>query len=194
MISFITPDQYFGFPDTRLCRSKNLDILFKREYYEQRIATQKQLSEAAAAAKEASEKKDDDSNENDEPEADPAANTTEIISEKDMVANTPTLDKIDPDEIREFKPMNHGLETPLPDLESGQTSPYHYPGQQQYPTTTTTAAEQELPMSEAGYVNGQARPNLYLYSPSSNTLIPCDEIIIPNPVMSPETGKQGIIH
>ena len=26
-------------------RSKNLDILFKREYYEQRIATQKQLSE-----------------------------------------------------------------------------------------------------------------------------------------------------
>ena len=167
-----------------MCRSKNLDILFKREYYEQRIATQKQLSEAAAAAKEASEKKDDDSTENDEP--DNAANTTEIISEKDMVASTPTLDKIDPDEIREFKPMNHGLETPVPDLESGQTSPYHYPGQQQYP-----AAEQELPMSET-YANGQARPNLYLYSPSSNTLIPCDEIIIPNPVMSPETGKKEI--
>ena len=189
MISFLSPDQYLlGFSDTKLCRSKNLDILFKREYYEQRIATQKQLSEAAAAAKEASEKKDDDSN--DEPEADNAANTSEIISEKDMVASTPTLDKIDPDEIREFKPMNHGLETPLPDLESGQTSPYHYPGQQQYPTTTT--AEQELPMSEAAYVNGQARPNLYLYSPSSNTLIPCDEIIIPNPVMSPETGNSFI--
>ena len=30
------------------------------------------------------------------------------------------------------------------------------------------------------------RPNLYLYSPSNNTLIPCEEIIIPNPVMSPE--------
>ena len=27
---------------------------------------------------------------------------------------TPTLDKIDPDEIREFKPMNHGLEAQSP--------------------------------------------------------------------------------
>jgi len=32
----------------------------------------------------------------------------------------------------------------------------------------------------------QSRPNLFLYSPSSNTMIPCEEIIIPNPVMGPE--------
>merc|ERR1719318_544489 len=29
-------------------------------------------------------------------------------------------------------------------------------------------------------------PHLYLYSPADNSLIPCEEIIIPNPVMSPE--------
>lgn len=28
--------------------------------------------------------------------------------------------------------------------------------------------------------------NLFLYSPASNTMIPCEEIIIPNPVMGPE--------
>lgn len=33
-----------------------------------------------------------------------------------------------------------------------------------------------------------SRPNLFLYSPASNTMIPCEEIIIPNPVMGPEVG------
>jgi hypothetical protein len=31
-----------------------------------------------------------------------------------------------------------------------------------------------------------SRPNLFLYSPSSNTMIPCEEIVIPNPVVGPE--------
>ena len=37
-----------------------------------------------------------------------------------------------------------------------------------------------------------SRPNLFLYSPASNTMIPCEEIIIPNPVMGPEVGNQKI--
>ena len=61
-----------------------------------------------------------------------------------------------------------------------------------------------------GYPPPPARPNLYLYSPSNNTLIPCEEIVIPNPVMNgegpvypgptniylayPVSGKQGCCH
>merc|ERR1719461_215445 len=74
-------------------RSKNLDILFKREYYEQRMATQKQLSEELN--KSGTEKTSPETGSNDD----------EIISEKDMDLVdpaessepdiTPTLDKID---------------------------------------------------------------------------------------------------
>ena len=37
--------------------------------------------------------------------------------------------------------------------------------------------------SENAAGNGTTRPSLFLYSPSSNTMIPCEEIIIPNTVM-----------
>ena len=83
-----------------------------------------------------------------------------------------SLDKIDPDEIREFKPMNHGLETQTPVAEPGH-------GYSQL------SSMEEL--SQDAFMN--QRPNLYLYSPSNNTLIPCEEIIIPNPVLSPESGE-----
>ena len=110
----------------------------------------------------------------------PIPNDTDIVSEKDMVTDTDSagLDKIDPDEIREFKPMNHGLETPGPDLESGTSSPFH--AGYHYHNIEDLSPDQ--------YQGGQ-RPNLYLYSPSNNTLIPCEEIIIPNPVVSPDTGE-----
>ena len=38
-----------------------------------------------------------------------------------------------------------------------------------------------------------SRPNLFLYSPASNTMIPCEEIIIPNPVMGPEVGVKYLV-
>ena len=165
-------------------RSKNLDILFKREYYEQRIATQKQLSEELS--KTAANKLDKENT----PGATGFNDNVENVSEKDIMVNTEsdsaTLDKIDPDEIREFKPMNHGLETPLPEMESGQTSPFHlgtgYGSSTSYPEELTAS-------SEAAMAMGGRAANLYLYSPSNNTLIPCEEIIIPNPVMSPDTGE-----
>ena len=82
-----------------------------------------------------------------------------------------SLDQIDPANIPEFRPMNS-----LPpsgdqhqDIQSGQQSPY-YPGY----------------YTEQGYYPAPSRPNLYLYSPSNNTLIPCEEIIIPNPAVSGE--------
>ena len=161
-----------------LLRSKNLDILFKREYYEQRLATQKQLSEELKKA-EAEKTPPETGSE--------SCNDSEIISEKDpMDPMDPTdpaevvehpesqsLDKIDPDEIREFKPMNHGLETQTPVA----AEPGHGYSQ--------LSSMEEL--SQDAFIN--QRPNLYLYSPSNNTLIPCEEIIIPNPVLSPESGE-----
>ena len=117
-----------------------------------------------------------------------SCNDTEIISEKDAMdpmdptdpmepseaaePESQSLDKIDPDEIREFKPMNHGLETQTPVAEPGH-------GYSQL------SSMEEL--SQDAFMN--QRPNLYLYSPSNNTLIPCEEIIIPNPVLSPESGE-----
>ena len=88
-------------------------------------------------------------------------------------SDTASLDKIDPDEIREFKPMNHGLETQTPVA----AEPGHGYSQ--------LSSMEEL--SQDAFIN--QRPNLYLYSPSNNTLIPCEEIIIPNPVLSPESGE-----
>merc|ERR1711915_161665 len=165
-------------------RSKNLDILFKREYYEQRIATQKQLSEEL--------KTDNNKSLEKEVLSVKVTNDEDTISEKvDMVGTadndneTISLDRIDTDEIREFKPMNHGmemLETPIPDMESGQTSPFHTISYQSYQSC------EELPQESYG-ITGSGRPNLYLYSPSNNSLIPCEEIIIPNPVVSTETGE-----
>ncbi len=39
------------------------------------------------------------------------------------------------------------------------------------------------------------RPNLYLYSPSSNTMIPCEEIIMPSPVLGYQVNNcQSLVY
>ena len=98
--------------------------------------------------------------------------TTTVLQEKPFPRSR-NLEDLDPSEIPEFRPMksvNVDADTPLA---SGQQSPFYPPGY----------------YAEAGYPSypqqqAPARPNLYLYSPSNNTLIPCEEIVIPNPVMS----------
>ena len=87
-----------------------------------------------------------------------------------------SFDQIDPAEIPEFRPMNSLPATsvssdPETELNSGEQSPYYPP----------YWAEQAGP-GGGGYGYSAAappRPNLYLYSPTNNTLIPCEEIIIP---------------
>ena len=78
-----------------------------------------------------------------------------------------SFDKIDPNDIPEFKPLDSIIEPSSVEIDSGRTSPFY---------VNHLPPEYEAP----------PHPNLYLYSPSNNTLIPCEEIIIPNPVMSPE--------
>ena len=66
-------------------------------------------------------------------------------------------------DVKEFQPIEQ-------EVNSGETSPVY--SQSPYP----------LDYSYASHI-----PNLYLYTPSNNTFIPCEEIILPSPVM----GQDG---
>jgi len=154
-------------------RSKNLDILFKRDYYEQRLAVQQQISEQLLKVKtsEVDQESADSAPENTETTITPGVNLN-----NEIVDNTPepdsldkscpwTFDKIDPNDIPEFKPSDTAMDAG--EVESGHTSPFYV---------------NHLPQDYEPH----PQPNLYLYTPSNNTLIPCEEIIIPNPGMSPD--------
>jgi len=146
-------------------RSKNLDVLFKREYYEQKINV-KPVNDQP------NQLKDSDMNAEDQKH-------TEVVGvmkkEEDMenipVNNPPikpglsSFESIDPNEIPEFKPTGSSEEHSSHEPTSGQMSPIY---------VNHLPQEYEAPV----------HPNLYLYSPASNTLIPCEEIVIPNPIMS----------
>ena len=58
---------------------------------------------------------------------------------------------------------------------NGHASPF-YPSGYLSPSPTMFVSQQQQ----------NNRPNLFLYSPTSNTMIPCEEIVIPNPVVGPE--------
>merc|ERR1711892_1585568 len=60
------------------------------------------------------------------------------------------------------------------DIDSGHTSPFYI----NHLPHNFAEKQEHVPYGPP------PRPNLYLYSPSSNSLIPCEEIIVPNPVMS----------
>merc|ERR1711892_279171 len=60
------------------------------------------------------------------------------------------------------------------DIDSGHTSPFYI---NHLPHDLEDKQEHEP-------YGAPPRPNLYLYSPKNNTLIPCEEIVVPNPVMS----------
>ena len=64
--------------------------------------------------------------------------------------------------------------------------PVHPP--QSFNVSTTVSTTSTPP---AGVGTGTSRPNLFLYSPTSNTMIPCEEIIIPNAVVPGTDVYQG---
>jgi len=151
-------------------RSKNLDILFKRDYYEQRLAVQQQISEQLMKVKHSDieENSGVPATENPEmitPEDSPKEEIVDSIREPESVDKSCpwTFDKIDPNDIPEFKPSDSAMDAG--EIESGHTSPFY---------VNHLPQEYETP----------PQPNLYLYTPANNTLIPCEEIIIPNPGMS----------
>jgi hypothetical protein len=161
-------------------RSKNLDILFKRDYYEQKIAQREKEREQAEQAEQQSTPPVEEAAPSQPPEseAEPA-----MEAAPPLIKPTSSFHQIDPNEIPEFKPMNQNPGRELGSPWGGYPpSPYPQPGDPQ--------------LAGYGYPPVPPRPNLYLYSPSNNTLIPCEEIIIPNPVMSAEgpvyTGPTNI--
>jgi len=91
-------------------------------------------------------------------------------------ASSLSFDQMDPPKIKEFNPIDCSLTLPSCGIDSGHTSPSYCDYPHHHPQEYADGQQYGAP----------TRPNLYLYSPSNNTLIPCDEIIIPNPVMSRE--------
>ena len=153
-----------------------MDVLFKRDYYEQRLAVQQQISEELNKLQECDYGEDYCTIE-DSPTSSEETKTSEEPTEPKMESDNAnksrpsSFDQMDPNEVPEFKPLDSAVDPTSADLPSGQTSPIY---------VNHLPQEYDAPM----------RPNLYLYSPANNTLIPCEEIIIPNPVMSAD----GPIH
>ena len=74
----------------------------------------------------------------------------------------------------------------MPFYPSSYVPPVHPP--QSFNVSTTVSTTSTPP---AGVGAGTSRPNLFLYSPTSNTMIPCEEIIIPNAVVPGTDVYQG---
>jgi len=162
-------------------RSKNLDILFKREYYEQKLCQPRPKDYEHPATKETAADEEVTATEQLDPRGEVAPDVQPTSADFKSFKSSKSLDQIDPSEIREFRPMNSVTETDSEQLNSGEQSPYYPP-----------YYDQQQQQSGGGYNYSPAppRPNLYLYSPSNNTLIPCEEIVIPNPVM----GSEGPVY
>jgi len=143
--------------------SKNLDILFKRDYYEQKktpvIEEPKECTEDCFIEK--IEENDFEGGKGDQTD-----NTSQSEKTGDNMSECNTslrssFDQINLSDIQEFQPMNSFESFPA-------MTCYPYSSSYQY---------QDL---------DSPQPCLYLYSPSDNSLIPCEEITIPNHGMSPE--------
>ena len=92
----------------------------------------------------------------------------EVKNESDKMlletSKTGSFDKIDPTKITEFKPSNVQVH------DNDPSSPIYI---------------NHIPHDLTQYAP-PPHHHLYLYSPSDNSLIPCEEIIIPNQGLSPE--------
>ncbi|XP_059082151.1 uncharacterized protein LOC131879759 [Tigriopus californicus] len=131
-------------------RSKNLDVLFKRDYYAHKI----EMSQSNGS----SIKEDgSDPEEGDDEEAQTGEGSGREESITDGTHHDSTSTPNEKTQAADGETAKQVVSLPY----SPNAAPF-------------------IPQSQA------SRPNLFLYSPSSNTMIPCEEIIIPNPVMGPE--------
>jgi len=147
-------------------KSKNLDVLFKREYYEQKISVKKSVEYRNESTENGAIDKLEVASSNGEETVDKEETITDDCGDINMSdSNTSvqtSFDQINLNDIQEFQPMNSCDSYPDP-------SCLPYISYYQYPQCQNLEARHS---------------NLFLYSPSENSLIPCEEIIIPNPGMS----------
>ena len=131
-----------------LHRSKNLDIIFKRDFYENKMMASPYFYD------------------------DGDVTTTDATAFQSSFI----FDQMDLDEIPEFRPRDGSFASIGND--SGYSTSFQevYPEQVPYPP----------PPPPAPYLPFQPVPQFYLYSPGAHTLIPCEEIIISNTILSAE--------
>jgi len=146
-------------------RSKNLDVLFKQDYYEQK---KKNMMSQEVSEKADEEECDSSHSSEESPESEYSAVKAEAEHDCDNMVpkktKTGSFDMIDPTKIAEFKPSNVHIHN-------------SDPGSLIYINHIPHDLTQYQP---------PPHPHLYLFSPSDNSLIPCKEIVIPNHGMSPE--------
>ena len=106
-----------------------------------------------------------------------------------QIPRMPLFENMDPDIIPEFRPR---LGTEVESInDSGYNSSFHdsvcYEQQQQYPG----AGPQYVPGPPPPFPPGPGFPGgcgLWLYSPATNTLIPCEEVIVAQTIQSGPGG------
>lgn len=208
-------------------RSKNLDVLFRKDYYAQRMLSTTSSSAVSSEAGEpvsASEIQDTDldvinlntepvaeENEeeveqelnseagrgNDSKEATPAPSSSAVATNaKESTptsSNSSTTEKVDKTKSTDKKPVEIKSKintNAVPFYPSTYVPP---PPNTSYPIAgvASSAATVAAAAGNSATPNNTSRPSLFLYSPSSNTMIPCEEIIIPNAVMPGTDVYQG---
>lgn len=155
-------------------RSKNLDVLFRKDYYAQRMLSTTSSSAVSSEAGEATAEEDLDNVINNVSEATVAEENEEEIEQIESESNI--------EEVKEqtTEPQN---------TDKAQKSKINSNAMPFYPSRYTVP--QYPSNSVSPNTSSQQRPNLFLYSPTSNTMIPCEEIIIPNAIMPGQDVYQG---
>jgi len=141
-------------------RSKNLDIIFKREFYESKMMNSPNFYYDGEI---------------------PTAEAT-------VLQSSFIFDQMDLDEIPEFRPRDGSFTTSIGN-DSGYSTSFQevFPEQLQYPPIPLPPPPpQYLPYQTVDMSIPQPVPQFYLYAPGVNTLVPCEEIIISNTILSPE--------
>ena len=156
-------------------RSKNLDVLFKKEYYAHKIEMSRSNGSSDHDGGGEDEEEDGEGHENGNVDDDETkAKDKDENHSGEEEANDGTeeeTDSADGDKIQESKKDKANSSS------SRSSTSFTY----------SPNAPPFIPSSQSNAVAAMnSRPNLFLYSPSSNTMIPCEEIIIPNPVMGPD--------
>ena len=177
---------------------QNLDVLFKRDYYAQRadgsVMVMTGTSDGGCSSSsgkfsngedEEEEEVDDEKDEEAEPLGDEGREKTGDGDDDHNNNNNNNEERaINGEVASEVAEVASGEEkAKTPSFGSkgfSPNAPPFVPSQQAQPPPPPLPPTSVAPTS---------RPNLFLYSPASNTMIPCEEIIIPNPVMGPEVGN-----
>ena len=181
-------------------------MLFRKDYYAQRTLSAATTSSSAVSSEQGEPPEDPDSipvsgsnpeqpvvpeeeeeeeEDGDEEEED---DTYEVKGEETNIKESSTT----ANKVKEAYPEKNP-ESKNPDSNKKSTSVINTNATPFYPASYVPVPP---PMPPSTYMppvssGGVSRPNLFLYSPSSNTMIPCEEIIIPNAVVPGQEVYQG---